>query len=79
MLNEEGFAIPVHEGVHGKGDYDDAVVIRWWVYTRAQWDAGVVCVPGEYWGGPGRYFRNAPHVRVSRNRVLITQRCGLDI
>ena len=33
----------------------------------------------EYNRGPGRSFASRPSARVSRSRVLIKQRCGLDI
>lgn len=90
QLDEYGMLEPVADGV--RVIEDGEVSYHWMVFDREhverylerpveqQPDLGIALVGStRSYGGPGRSFRDDPCARVSRHRVLVTVRCGLDI
>lgn len=85
-------AVPLRSGVVVKED--GTLAYKWALFSRADAEKAVgwTCDVGDpdefatlltgwrhYYGGPGRRFCDEPDLRVVRNHVLVTQRCGLDI
>lgn len=90
--NVNTFERPTHSGIRSFEDGETWCV--WAVYDRkavekaygevddeTDWSIVAYDLTGwsPYYGGPGRRFCDDPMVSVSRTRVLVTQRCGMDV
>ena len=93
MAEDDDCIAPLCSGVR-TFDGDDSVSYRWALYSRATVEArlgravdsddpaDLACTLtgwAYHYGGAGRFFSDVPCLRLARGRILVTQRCGLDI